>query len=239
MYKVGGCVRDHLLGVKTKDIDFVVVHDNPEDEIDTAFSDMRNKLIAAGFTIYDEQPKFLTIRAKFPESMRDLFGGVKDADFVLARKDGPYSDGRRPDWVSPGTLEDDLARRDFTMNAMVMKADGTIVDPHRGQSHMADKEIHFVGDAFRRIAEDGLRVARALRFAVTKDMELSDTAHLAITSSRSASDLARTSKERREVELAKMFAHDTLASLNLIASMPQHLQEAFLLDIRLKGDLSQ
>src|SRR5690606_30256826 len=109
MFEVGGCVRDDLLGIPTKDVDFTVVA--------PSFDAMRDHLIREGFRIHVESPEFVAIRAGVPEG-HPLRERTKDADFVLARKDAPTGDGRRPDFVEPGTLMDDLARRDFTVNAM-------------------------------------------------------------------------------------------------------------------------
>ena len=107
IYQVGGSLRDECLGRPCKDFDFSV--EAP------SYEAMREHLVQDGYTIFLEKPEYLTIRARFPK------GHPQErvcADFVLCRKDGFYSDGRRPDTVEPGTIYDDLARRDFTMNAM-------------------------------------------------------------------------------------------------------------------------
>ena len=123
-FEVGGCVRDSLLGRNTKDIDFTVVA--------PSFGAMRQHLLNEGFTIHVENPEFQTIRCGVPEG-HVLRKRTKDADFVWARHEGPYSDGRHPDWVEPGTLLDDLERRDFTVNAIARGVDGHIIDPFDGQ----------------------------------------------------------------------------------------------------------
>src|SRR5689334_19330699 len=97
LYKVGGYVRDQVLGLKSKDIDYAVEAES--------YDAMKNHLIEKGAKIYLEQPQYFTIRGKLND---------EDADFVLCRKEGKYSDGRRPDTVEIGTIYDDLARRDFT-----------------------------------------------------------------------------------------------------------------------------
>src|SRR4051812_1141546 len=97
-YEVGGCVRDELLGIPSKDIDFVVIA--------PSFEAMRAHLLAEKFKIFVEKQEFVTIRASVPPG-HPLRQRTRDADFVLARKDSPTSDGRRPDYVEPGTLEDD------------------------------------------------------------------------------------------------------------------------------------
>ena len=101
-FYVGGCVRDSLLGQKAKDIDIVCLA--------PSYRDMRDYLLNCGCQIFVEKPEFFTIRAKHPT--------LGYADFSLCRKDGFYSDGRRPDNVEIGTLFDDLSRRDATINAI-------------------------------------------------------------------------------------------------------------------------
>ncbi len=100
IYLVGGSIRDQLLGLKSKDLDYAVEAGS--------YEEMRDYIKENG-KIFLETPEYLTIRAHLKNG--------EPADFVLCRKDGEYSDGRRPDKVTPGTLYDDLARRDFTVNA--------------------------------------------------------------------------------------------------------------------------
>jgi len=121
-FEVGGCLRDEFKGIPSKDVDFAV--EAP------SFEAMRDELIEDGFEIFEERPEFFTIRAKVPKG-NPLEDRTRVADFVMCRKDGPSSDGRRPDFVEPGTIFDDLARRDFTVNAIARNAiTGEIIDPH-------------------------------------------------------------------------------------------------------------
>lgn len=151
IYLVGGAVRDGLLGLEAKDKDFVIEA--------SSFGAMRQAVLERGGKIFLESEKFFTIRAKVP--------GLGVADFVLARKDGPYVDGRHPESVGIGTIEDDLARRDFTMNAIAQDTESqAITDPHSGQADIAEKLIRCVGDPAKRLNEDRLRIIRALRFTV-------------------------------------------------------------------------
>lgn len=212
-FEVGGCVRDELLGLPTKDVDFAVVA--------PSFDAMRDALTAERFTIHTENPEFFTIRCGVPAGHR-LRERCKDADFVWARVDGPSSDGRRPDWVRSGTLADDLARRDFTVNAMArdMAGSGEIIDPHGGREDLAHMTLRFVGDPVRRLQEDGLRVLRGLRFIVTKGFTLAP-GHDDIFASHLAADmLAKVSTERIREELERMLAHDTPHTLRLLHSFP-------------------
>lgn len=224
LYEVGGCVRDRLLGVQTKDIDFSVELDDDSLSVDEGFDVMRTHLEEEGFNIFVESPEFVTIRAKFPKHSPEA---GTDADFVLCRKEGPYSDGRRPDWVSLGTLEDDLRRRDFTINAMARPLGSEeIIDLFDGQKDLEARLIRFVGDPRQRITEDALRVMRALRFCITKGFRLESETKSAIRSVASANLLREISEERRAGELDRMFKHDTVGTLDLIATLPRPLVEA-------------
>ncbi len=208
LYKVGGCVRDELLGVHTKDIDYAVEAES--------FSAMREYLQDNKFEIFLETPQFLTIRARFP---RDHEHARLTADFVLCRKDGRSSNSRHPDSVTPGTIFDDLARRDFTVNAMARKADGILLDPHNGLVDLTDRVIRFVGDPDERIYEDALRVLRAVRFCITKGFQLdSDTAD-ALKMSHVARLLTAVSTERIREELHKAFQANTLDTIELLTEL--------------------
>jgi tRNA nucleotidyltransferase/poly(A) polymerase len=220
-FEVGGCVRDELLGVPTKDIDFAVEADS--------FEAMKGELENRGFTIFLETPEFLTIRARFPKG--DILFDRMTADFVLCRKDSPGSDGRRPDFVEVGTIFDDLARRDFTVNAMAKELGFTqLLDPHKGQSDLANRTLRFVGNPADRINEDFLRVLRAFRFVITKGFTLAPETEDAIMDPAIAPRLAAVSVERRREELRKAFMHDTLGSLELLMRFPEVTRDAIFED---------
>ena len=224
MFEVGGCVRDEILGIPSKDIDFTVVIEKNEILGDTdPFVAMAGELRRQGFEIFLETPEFLTIRARFPRFsngsgfvMRQAHSGMT-ADFVLARKETTYSDGRRPDAVEPGTLLDDLARRDFTMNAIAKDHTGNLIDPFNGRKDIADKVIRAVGNARKRIiGEDALRGLRAIRFAVQKGFTIDDEVCGVLGSAEFKRALRSVSTERQREELDKMFKIDTIHSLWLI-----------------------
>lgn len=222
---VGGATRDKLTGVPCKDFDFSV--EIPElvgKPIDEGFAEMVTHLESEAFRIFLSTPEFVTVRAMFP------VGHVNEgmvADFVLCRKDGPSSDGRRPDFVECGTLRDDLDRRDLRMNAIAEDIlTGEIIDPHNGRLDIERREINFVGIPEDRIREDGLRVMRAFRFVICKGFTLGKPTEIALNHPESAEMLASVSTERKREELEKMFRADTLGSLNLISSLPAHTQEA-------------
>lgn len=218
MFEVGGCVRDELLGLTSKDVDFVC--EAP------SFEAMEQHLIDLKLKIFLSKPQFATIRCGVPKRhiLRDR---CKDADFVLARKDGPTLDGRRPEFVEEGTLADDLARRDFTINALARCPDsGQVIDHHGGLEDLQNRILRFVGDPVERIKEDGLRVLRGFRFAVTKDLTFDPLTRAALHSEVAVDMLGCVSLERVREELEKMFSHSTTDSLDLIAGWSPTLRGA-------------
>lgn len=210
MFEVGGAVRDEFMGKRSKDVDFVVLA--------PSFDAMRSELVQRGFTIHVEKPEFVTIRAGVPEG-DPLRERTKDADFVLARKDGPTADGRRPEFVEPGTLLDDLSRRDFTVNAIARAVDGRIIDPFGGRADIEFGRLRFVGDASERITEDGLRVIRGFRFMVTKGLVPTAETRAALFSDTAVEMLGAVSIERIRDEVERMFDFDGMAAFDLMASM--------------------
>ena len=239
-YEVGGCVRDDLLGIPTKDVDFSVVAKEGEFlDIDSAFETLVWFLEAQHFRFFETKPEYQTLRAQVPIG-HPLRQRVKDADFVLARKDGPYSDGRRPDFVLPGTLEDDILRRDFTVNSIARAVDGTIVDLTGGQEDLKAGLLRFVGDPACRIREDGLRVMRAFRFCITKGFTFTPETKEALFSEFASEMLAKVAAERVREELIKMFRADTLQSLTFIIDLPTKTREAIFRDgLRLDATFSR
>lgn len=198
-YQVGGSIRDELLGLKSKDIDYTV--EAP------SYEAMKLDLICREADIFLEKPEYLTIRAKVPS-----MGGT--CDFVLARRDGAYYDGRHPESVTPGSIYDDLARRDFTINAMARDLHGTLIDPHGGERDCKGRVIRCVGTPEQRFSEDGLRMLRAIRFAITKEMVL-ETRIVECLNKPSFWEprLKGVSVERIREELLKCFQHDTYRTL--------------------------
>lgn len=204
IYQVGGSVRDKIMGKNTKDIDFAVEA--------KSFDEMRSIILERGCTIFLESPQFFTIRAKHPK-----MGGV---DFSLCRKDGIYRDGRHPDDVAIGTIYDDLARRDFTMNAIAIDLDsGEILDPFEGQQDISKNIIRGVGDVKHRFDEDKLRAIRALRFSITKSMQLDPSVTDAIHG-LSVADYKGVSTDRIRDEVHKMFAFSTFDTIKILQDYP-------------------
>lgn len=213
LFEVGGCVRDELLGVTSKDVDFAVEAQS--------FESMRRHIERVGLKIFLSKPEFLTIRAGVPKG-HPLRERCKDADFVLCRKDGPSTDGRRPDSVEAGTILDDLARRDFTVNAIARCVEtGDLLDPHGGVEDLKARTLRFVGNAEERIDEDGLRILRGLRFSLTKGLRI---ANPGVFDSK-ADMLESVSTERVREELNKMLAFNTLQTLLMLQAF-SHVRAA-------------
>lgn len=231
IYEVGGAVRDELMGVESSDVDFAVTA--------PSYEAMKAYLEGQGFRIFQEREEFVTIKAQPPEG-HPLRERTNSADFVLARRDGPSSDGRRPDYTEPGSLEDDLERRDFTVNAIAKDIDGNLIDPHGGQEDLRNRVLRFVGDPGQRVREDGLRVLRGYRFIVTKGLTAEPATWAALTSPESAEMLKSVSKERVAAELQKMFDYDTIGAIQLLGSLPEATLEAIFPEgVRLAPSMKQ
>src|ERR1035437_6571691 len=144
---VGGCVRDRLLGRPSKDVD-ITTSATPE-QVAEIFPD--SKLVGAHFGV--------TI----------IKYGDLEAEVATFRTDGCYSDARRPDTVTfTRDVGEDLERRDFTINALIMNYNEVVEDLTVNQTAFSDlrfKTIRCVGDPDKRFAEDALRMLRAVRFA--------------------------------------------------------------------------
>jgi tRNA nucleotidyltransferase (CCA-adding enzyme) len=205
-YRVGGWVRDHILGIKSKDIDYAVEAPSYEAMVE---------YIKAHGKIYQERPEFLTVRARI---------NGEDCDYVMCRKEGAYSDGRHPDQVEPGTIFDDLARRDFTVNAIAMDQGGQLIDPFGGQKDLANRLLRCVGNAYDRFNEDSLRLFRAIRFSITKGMIMHIDVQNCMFSLPLLARLETIPIERIREELVRCFQHDTYATLVTLNKF-QNLQQ--------------
>jgi len=186
-YLVGGCVRDLLLGKEPKDWDYTT-------------------------SAHPEQ-----IQALFPNSFcNNDYGtvGVKtgvEGDLRLAvvevtpyRTESSYSDARRPDSVTFGvSLAEDLARRDFTVNAIAVRPhDGSVVDLYEGLSDLRERRLRAVRDPDERFAEDALRMMRAVRLAAELDFMIESATMAGII--RNAELLSRIATERVAAEFIRL-----------------------------------
>lgn len=180
---VGGCVRDLLRGRPAKDWD--VATDARPDEVVKMF----RKVIPTGI-----QHGTVTV----------LIGGTH-YEVTTLRGEGAYSDGRRPDKVEfVDDITADLARRDFTFNAIALDpVDGHMIDPFGGERDLAAHVVRAVGDASERFAEDGLRVLRAARFAATLGCTIDPDTERAMAEFRSLQTFRRVSSERVRDEWMK------------------------------------
>ncbi len=194
-YAVGGCVRDLIMGREPKDWD-VATNAKPE-EIQKIFPD----------SVYENN--FGTVAVKTDsENVR-----LKIIEITTYRTEEKYTDKRHPDAVKfSARLEDDLSRRDFTINAMALKekpraagADSEnyeIIDPFGGRKDIDKKIIRAVGNAGERFGEDALRLMRAVRFATQFDFSIEEKTAAAIK--ENSGDIVAISKERIRDELVKI-----------------------------------
>lgn len=224
LFEVGGSIRDELMGLESADRDFCAVSPKGWESL---LSWANNKM-----RVFKVAPEFFTIRGAL---------GPDVIDIVMCRRDGASSDGRRPDEVEPGTLLDDLARRDFTCNAMArpvnrnLEVIGDIVDPFGGEADIRNRRLVSVGDAQARFEEDNLRLMRAVRFSVTKSMILSsDLEHMIEDPRNWQSMMTTVSIERVREEMNKMFGFSTPAALRFMSMhLPPSVFDALFEDGRL------
>jgi tRNA nucleotidyltransferase (CCA-adding enzyme) len=178
VYRVGGSVRDELLGRPVADRDWVVVGATPE------------TMVASGFRpVGRDFPVFL-----HPDTQEE---------YALARTERKSGVGYRgfAFFASPEvTLEDDLARRDLTINAMARADDGTLVDPHGGERDLRDGVLRHVSEAF---AEDPLRVLRVARFAARFGFRVAPETEALLRRIVAGGELPTIAPERVWTELAK------------------------------------
>ncbi len=195
-YLVGGCLRDLLLKVEPKDWD-ITTNAKPE-EVQKLFPD----------SVYENQ--FGTVGVK----TRSEDPRIKIIEITTFRLEGKYTDKRHPDEVKfAKTVEEDLARRDFTVNAMALQipeglvGDGEIdeeyiVDPFDGREDLKDEKIRAVGNANERFTEDALRLMRAVRFSAQLGFTIAKDTKAAIE--KHAGLLEFIAKERIRDEFSKL-----------------------------------
>ena len=189
IYAVGGCVRNMILKIKTKDWDFTT-NATPLQIV---------KIFPNSF--YDN--KFGTVGIPIKEKVK---GKDQTAVFEITtfRSESGYSDNRHPDNIKWGNrLEEDLKRRDFTINSIAF--DGkNLIDPYKGQIDLANKLIKAVGDPNERFKEDALRMMRAVRIASQLNFLIDEKTYKAI--SINSILLQKVSGERIRDELVKILS---------------------------------
>ena len=187
-YVVGGYVRDALLGRETGDGD-VATNATP-DEVEALF----DKVVTTG-----KVHGTITVIVK-----------TEPIEVTTYRVDGAYGNHRHPQQVTySSSLAEDLARRDFTINAMAMALDGTLTDLYGGQADLHQNMLRAIGDPNVRLQEDALRILRALRFQSVLGFELDPSLHQAMIDH--AGLVTHLSNERVMAELRKMLQGDHLS----------------------------
>lgn len=186
-FLVGGCVRDLIMGNEPKDWD-VTTNATP-DQIISLFPK----------TFYEND--FGTVGVVDEQTENELTRVIEVTPY---RIESEYSDGRHPDSVIfSQKIEDDLQRRDFTMNSLAYSiSKGEIIDLYGGQKDVKDRVIRTVGEPVKRFTEDGLRMLRAVRFSSELDFDIEPNTEKAIFENKDL--LKNISKERVRDEFSKM-----------------------------------
>jgi len=231
IYIVGGYVRDKLLGIKSKDIDFCFVSYIENISLDDGFQQMKQWIQKEGYKIFLETPSMVTIRANIKNMDSNKFG-LTTADFVLARKEISYSDNSRHPELTIGTLIDDLARRDFTINAMAEDLNGNLYDFFGGAQDIKNKILRTPLNPYKTLLDDPLRLLRALRFSITKEFIICDELLNAMSDEKILDKLFNVvSTDRIREELYKMFNHSTPKTIHLLteidAKIPNFISRLF------------
>lgn len=214
-FVVGGCVRDSILGIEPNDWD-ITTSAKPA-EIKTVFSE---------YQLIDIGEKHGTIGVVL---------NYKPYEVTTYRIDGAYSDNRRPDEVVfTSNIEDDLSRRDFTINAMAYNEEQGLVDPFMGEIDLQYKALRCVGDPDTRFNEDALRILRALRFASVYNLSIEGNTSNSIVKNRNL--LSNISVERIQSELNKTLRGD---NINFILRRYKEIFAVFIPEIVATFDCAQ
>lgn len=220
-YLVGGCVRDFLLDKEPKDWD-ITTNANPEEII---------KIFPKNFA----ENKFGTVTVLTDSDN----ASVREIEITPYRTESEYSDKRHPDKVAwAETIDDDLSRRDFTINAIALDINGSkdkgdlLIDPYGGQLDIKSKIIKTVGKAEERFSEDALRMMRAVRFSAALNFDIDEETKIAIKNNSAWID--KISKERVRDELLKIIITprasegiEELRALNLLKYIIPELEEGY------------
>lgn len=182
-FLVGGCVRDSLLGREPGDFD-----------ICTVATPQEMKECLGGFSLAETGLRHGTLT---------VINGHEPFEVTTFRTEGAYSDRRRPDSVEfSRRLEDDLKRRDFTVNAMAYSDKRGLVDLYGGAEDLKKGVLRCVGEPTRRFSEDALRIMRCVRFAAQLDFEVEAETDAAVHSLKNLLD--EIAIERIRIEFVKM-----------------------------------
>lgn len=194
-FVVGGCVRDSIMGLKPHDWDITTSAEPIE------------------VTEIFEKEQFKVLPTGIKHGTVTVMVNNEGFEITTFRIDGEYKDGRRPNNVSfTKSIEEDLARRDFTINAIAFNPTDGLIDPFGGINDINDGIIRAVGDAKKRFEEDGLRILRAVRFCAKLNFKIDiDTANSMLVCSH---NLNNVSMERKRDELIKILLTDNPSSIN-------------------------
>jgi len=191
-YLVGGCVRDILLNREPKDWD--IATDAKPEEIQKVFPE----------SVYENA--FGTVAVKTQSANRE----TQIVEVTTFRLEGKYTDKRHPDEIKfAKTIEEDLSRRDFTINAVAAAINDKIIDPYGGQKDLGARVIRAVGNPEERFGEDALRMIRAIRCACQLNFTIEPKTFQAIQ--KNAGWLQAIAKERIRDELVKIIMSDKAA----------------------------
>jgi len=191
-YLVGGCVRDILLNREPKDWD--IATDAKPEEIQKIFPE----------SVYENA--FGTVAVKTQSANRE----TQIVEVTTFRLEGKYTDKRHPDEIKfAKTIEEDLSRRDFTINAVAAAINDKIIDPYGGQKDLGARVIRAVGNPEERFGEDALRMIRAIRCACQLNFTIEPKTFQAIQ--KNAGWLQAIAKERIRDELVKIIMSDKAA----------------------------
>ena len=186
-YVVGGYVRDYLRKIKTNDIDIC--------------TNARVKDLMEIFKDYKVTPlEYGNILLETKDYLYEI---------TTFRKDIDYINNRKPIIEYVDTLEEDITRRDFTVNSICMDKDGKIIDLLNGKKDLNKKIIRTIGDPYFKIKQDSLRILRAIRFASCLNFKIEDNLKKAIKENKDL--LKDLSYERKKEELTKIFTSDNKA----------------------------
>lgn len=201
-YVVGGFIRDALLGIV-----------NPAADVDIATSalpEQTEKIFqAAGFQTIPTGIKHGTITVLIPDDSSEerlkiqLKSNIHAVEITTFRTEGSYADNRHPDHVSfEATLEEDLSRRDFAINALAYHPKTGLLDPFDGIRDLQTKTVRAIGEPKKRFQEDALRVLRAVRFACLLGFSIEKNTWEAAKASKTL--LEKVAAERLGAEMQKM-----------------------------------
>ena len=206
VYVAGGYVRDLMMGNENHDYDFCV--DLPGGGIELA-EYLTRMLGGTNVVVYE--------RYGTAQVTVDGF----QLEFVMTRKESYGDDGRNPN-VEPGTIHDDISRRDFTINAMVINiSTGELIDEHDGVADIEAKVIRTTGDPHTIFEDDPLRILRCIRFASRFNFRIDDVTLIAAR--HMSSSVITLSNERVRDEIIKLLSHDnpvTAINMMLLIDLP-------------------